>query len=107
PAEQRRVVPVGADWTDNRSLVGYVNHFRTATTGRSDTELPTYQLTPALELILRASQPANANRPHFLILDEMNMSHVERYFSDFLSAMESQDGLIPLHTARSPLPATD
>ena len=27
----------------------------------------------------------------FLILDEMNMSYVERYFADFLSAMESKE----------------
>jgi 5-methylcytosine-specific restriction protein B len=27
--------------------------------------------------------------PHVLVLDEMNLSHVERYFADILSAMES------------------
>ena len=32
---------------------------------------------------------------NFLILDEMNLSYVERYFSDFLSVMESEEG-IPL-----------
>ena len=32
--------------------------------------------------------------PHFLILDEMNLSHVERYFADMLSAIESGE---PLH----------
>jgi len=31
-------------------------------------------------------------------LDEMNLSHVERYFSDFLSALESNEP-IPLHNA--------
>jgi len=30
------------------------------------------------------------NIPHFLILDEMNLSHVERYFSPFLSLMEAR-----------------
>jgi 5-methylcytosine-specific restriction protein B len=35
-------------------------------------------------------------KPYFLILDEMNLSHVERYFADFLSTMESGDK-IPLH----------
>jgi 5-methylcytosine-specific restriction endonuclease McrBC GTP-binding regulatory subunit McrB len=30
-------------------------------------------------------------KPYFLILDEMNLSHVERYFADFLSSMESGD----------------
>ena len=42
----------------------------------------------ALDLIIRASR--NKERPHFLILDEMNLSHVERYFSDFLSLMEAK-----------------
>jgi 5-methylcytosine-specific restriction protein B len=35
--------------------------------------------------------------PHFLILDEMNLSHVERYFADFLSAMEARSGAIRFH----------
>jgi 5-methylcytosine-specific restriction protein B len=35
------------------------------------------------------SASENVNLPYFLILDEMNLSHVERYFADFLSAMES------------------
>ena len=33
----------------------------------------------------------NPEIPFFLILDEMNLSHVERYFSDFLSKMELLD----------------
>jgi hypothetical protein len=32
-------------------------------------------------------------KPFFLILDEMNLSHVERYFADFLSSMESGEAL--------------
>ena len=53
-----------------------------------------YQSTPAYELIKQAQEdPTN---PYFLILDEMNLSHVERYFSDFLSAIESGKN-IPLY----------
>ena len=33
----------------------------------------------------------NQKKPYFIILDEMNLSHVERYFADFLSIMESKD----------------
>lgn len=40
---------------------------------------------------------ADYNKPFFLILDEMNLSHVERYFADFLSIMESED-TIKLYT---------
>jgi 5-methylcytosine-specific restriction protein B len=44
--------------------------------------------------------------PFFLILDEMNLSHVERYFADFLSAMESGDA-IPLHSDDKGMEASD
>ncbi len=33
----------------------------------------------------------NPEIPFFLILDEKNLSHVEQYFSDFLSKMELLD----------------
>ena len=40
-----------------------------------------------LQLLMRANE--DPSKPYFLILDEMNLSVVERYFADFLSAMES------------------
>ena len=43
----------------------------------------------ALELIIQANK--DQDKPYFLILDEMNLSNVERYFADFLSVMESND----------------
>jgi 5-methylcytosine-specific restriction protein B len=89
-----QLVPVGADWSDNRNVLGYVNHLRKKGSGES--ELPLYQSTAILDLILRAN--SDPSLPYFLILDEMNLSHVERYFSDFLSAMESKTGELPLHT---------
>ena len=89
------VIPVGSDWTDNRNVLGFVNHLRPAPDG-----LRLYESTPILELILRAAK--DVSRPYFLILDEMNLSHVERYFSDFLSAMESGRP-IPLHTSSTSL----
>ena len=42
----------------------------------------------ALDLIIEANK--NQDKPYFLILDEMNLSHVERYFADFLSVMETK-----------------
>ncbi len=73
------VVPVGADWTGNDNILGYPD-------GLDPTR---YVTRPALDLIQRAAQPENAGIPHFLILDEMNLSHVERYFADLLSLIES------------------
>ena len=85
---QMCVVPVGADWTSREPLLGYANAL----------EQGKY-VSPecgALNLILEASKEENQNKPFFLILDEMNLSHVERYFADFLSAMESNES-ISLH----------
>lgn len=83
-SSQYALIPVAANWTSKEDLLGYPDALDR---GR-------YIKTAAMELVLRASKdPAN---PYFLILDEMNLSHVERYFSDFLSAMESGER-IPLH----------
>lgn len=77
-----KIIPVGANWTENRHIVGYYNVITNE-----------YQSTPAYDLIKAAN---NSTEPYFLILDEMNLSHVERYFADFLSAIESGEK-IPLY----------
>jgi 5-methylcytosine-specific restriction protein B len=86
PNPQYSLVPVGADWTGNENIVGYPDGLQSAN----------YVSRPALELIRHAIEPENAKVPHFLILDEMNLSHVERYFADLLSAIESGEE-IPLY----------
>lgn len=75
------VVPVGADWTGNENVIGYPNGL----------DKNGYVTKPALDLILHAID--HPDTPHFLILDEMNLSHVERYFADILSIIESEEGL--------------
>ncbi len=84
---QYRIVAVGADWTSNENLLGFADALK----------LGQYRapVNGALELLLRAH--ADEEKPYFLILDEMNLSHVERYFSDFLSAMESGNAPLSLH----------
>lgn len=81
--EQYKMVPVGADWTNREPLLGYPNGL--------DPDKYVFPDSGVLELMLNAGKPENKNKPYFLILDEMNLSHVERYFADFLSIMESQD----------------
>ncbi|MHA8079088.1 McrB family protein [Aquirufa antheringensis] len=83
--KQYKIIPVGADWTNREPLLGYPNGLD-----------PKSYVTPesgALQLILEASKEENKNLPFFMILDEMNLSHVERYFADFLSIMESKEKL--------------
>ena len=90
------VVAVGADWTDNRPLLGFRNLLCEG--GK------TYVAPPTLRIILKALD--NPGKPYFLILDEMNLSHVERYFADFLSSMESKEPL-KLHDSAEPLKTED
>lgn len=83
---QYRIIPVGADWTNREPLLGYPNALKPEEYVKPDSGV--------IDLILQAI--ANPVLPHFLILDEMNLSHVERYFADFLSVMESKEA-IPLY----------
>ena len=94
--ESVEVVAVGADWTDNRPLLGFRNLL---TEG-----CKTYVAPPALRIALRAL--TTPEKPFFLILEEMNLSHVERYFSDFLSSMESKEQ-IKLHDSTEDLNTED
>jgi 5-methylcytosine-specific restriction protein B len=88
-ASQYRIVPVGADWTSREPLLGYPNALQPGTYIHPENK--------TLQLLIDASKSKNQNKPYFLILDEMNLSHVERYFADFLSAMESGES-IHLHS---------
>jgi hypothetical protein len=79
---QYALIPVGADWTGNENILGYPDGLDTSR----------YVSKTALDIILHAVD--HPELPHFLILDEMNLSHVERYFADMLSAIESGE---PIH----------
>ena len=89
------VVPVGADWTNREPLLGYPNALKSGEYVRPESGV--------LDLLIAAND--NPNKPYFLILDEMNLSYVERYFADFLSAMESHQE-IPLWKKDSDKDAT-
>jgi len=80
---QYKIIPVGADWTNREPLLGYPNGLNANEYVSPD--------SGALDLIIESAKEENQDKPYFLILDEMNLSHVERYFSDFLSVMESED----------------
>ncbi len=90
-SDQYEILPVGSDWTNREPLLGYPNALEQGKYVKPDNGV--------LDLLIEANKPENKNKPYFLILDEMNLSHVERYFADFLSAMES-DEPIPLHDDR-------
>jgi 5-methylcytosine-specific restriction enzyme B len=94
---QYAIVPVGADWTNREPLLGFPNALNPEEYVKADNKV--------LDLLIQADRVPD--KPYFLILDEMNLSHVERYFADFLSVMESE-GHIALHsgdTNRGGIPA--
>lgn len=83
------VTPVRADWTTPDPLLGY-----------EDALLPTspdgaraWNVPAALEFMLRAR--SDPHHSYALVLDEMNLAHVERYFADVLSGMESGEPILP------------
>ena len=83
--KQMCVVSVGADWTNREPLLGFPNALQPGKYVKPESGV--------LDLLIEANKPENADKPFFLILDEMNMSYVERYFADFLSAMESKEAI--------------
>ncbi|WP_157591749.1 McrB family protein [Solirubrobacter soli] len=83
------VVPVRPDWTGPESLFGYEDALRPpAPDGRRAWHVPA-----SLAFMLDAV--CHAQDPYLLLLDEMNLAHVERYFSDFLSGVESGEPVLP------------
>jgi len=86
------IVPVGSNWTDNHNIIGYYNPFT-----KDYFKPESYKIIESAE---------KSDKPSFLVLDEMNLSHVEHYFSDMLSAIESNVS-IPLNVNREDVEMKD
>jgi 5-methylcytosine-specific restriction enzyme B len=82
------VIPVRPDWTGPEALFGYLDVLRSSPEAGD-----VYYVPDVLDFLLRATK--DPERPYLLVLDEMNLAHVERYFADFLSGMESRRGVLP------------
>lgn len=80
PVNNTLFLSVRPDWRDGTSLLGYYNPLT-----------QTYEWTDFLRFVLNAVDNLNSDRPvaWFVILDEMNLAHVEYYFADLLSVLES------------------
>ena len=86
--ERMLVAPVRPDWTGSEALFGFEDALRPPVNGSYPWHVP-----PTLEFMLKAA--ADPDYLYVLLLDEMNLSHVERYFADALSGMESGAGCLP------------
>ncbi len=82
------VAAVRPDWTGAEALFGYEDALKP-----QDGALPAWTVPEPLAFLLRAAN--DPDRPYLLILDEMNLAHVERYFADALSGMESGKPCLP------------
>jgi hypothetical protein len=71
------VVPVAAEWRSPQDLMGYYNPF----------ERRFYE-SAFTRALYQAQQPLHENKPFLIVLDEMNLSHPEQYFSDVLHVLE-------------------
>ncbi|MEZ4302309.1 MAG: AAA family ATPase [Polyangiaceae bacterium] len=89
------LIPVQAGWRDRADLIGHFNSFEKR-----------FHETEFLQALYRVRCPSHAGRPHFIVLDEMNLSHPEQYFADLLSALEANGeqaiSLMPAAAANPP-----
>jgi len=72
------IIEVESSWKDKNELLGYYNEFSTKYTPKKFT-LALYKAALNQEICT------------FILLDEMNLSRIEYYFSDFLSLMENEE----------------
>ncbi len=72
------IIEVESSWRDKNELIGYYNEFSKVFTPKKFTQS-----------LYKAK--LNNNIPTFIVLDEMNLSRIEYYFSDFLSLMEAEE----------------
>ena len=84
------IVEVESSWRDKHELLGYYNEFSKTYTPKKFTEA-LYRATLNPEVVT------------FIVLDEMNLSRIEYYFSDFLSLMEHAPDKRELKLLNTPL----
>lgn len=72
------IVEVESSWRDKNELLGYYNEFSKCFTPKKFTQC-----------LYKAR--LNSTVPTLIVLDEMNLSRIEYYFSDFLSLMENEE----------------
>ena len=85
---------MGADWTDSRNVLGFVNHLRTVKQG--ERELPVYQSTYYFGSPVSARE--DLDMPYFLILDEMNLSWQSAISQIFCRRWSGTMGVFSLHS---------
>lgn len=75
-------VPVQPSWDSQESMLGFFNSIDNR-----------FEPEPLLRFLYRCTEDADfCNYMSIVLLDEMNLAHVEHYFADFLSKLELRRG---------------
>ncbi|WP_164507341.1 McrB family protein [Companilactobacillus furfuricola] len=75
-------IPVQSSWTDDSDLLGFMNY------QKNEFEPGQSGLTQFLQ---KAADDKNEDHLYLVEFDEMNLSRIEQYFAQFLSALEMDD----------------
>jgi hypothetical protein len=73
------IIPAEAGWNDPADLLGHYNQFDRR-----------FDERPFLQALYRAGTPYYKDVPVFIVVDEMNLSHPEQYFSNVISMLEAR-----------------
>ena len=84
--ERSLIAAVRPDWSGAEALFGYEDAL-------DQSPNRSWFVPPVLAFMLKAAR--DPEWPYLLVLDEMNLAHVERYFGDFLSGLETGYEVLP------------
>ena len=82
-----KMVPVQSGWTDTQDLLGYFNPIDKC-------------YVPSAFMEALADAASDPDHLHLICLDEINLAHVEYYFSEFLSICEQKKPRLQLYNKR-------
>lgn len=81
----KKIISAQPNWTETQDLIGFYNPIDKK-----------YISTPFLDFLVDAKN--DEDRLYIVCLDEMNLAHVEYYFAEFLSKLESKDRELELYS---------
>lgn len=82
---KQKLISVQPNWSETQDLLGFYNPIEKK-----------YVSTPFLDFLIEADN--NPDDFYIVCLDEMNLAHVEYYFAEFLSKLESSDRELELYS---------
>lgn len=84
-----KVISVKPNWTDNEDLLGFFNPMQNE-----------YVSTPFLDILseARIEEKNSKDKIYIICLDEMNLAHIEYYFSEFITKLELKTPKLELYS---------